>query len=137
MDRNYAKPFTNDLDFPYGFGLAGPLANLITFLLAGGLYRILTTYAGFRDTNLLIVFLFYLGIINIGLMIFNLIPLPPLDGSNLLTAILPERYSGFRDMLFHYGPYILLLLLVLDTALNVPVFQWMGILMERIFFLVF
>ncbi|HLD82116.1 MAG TPA: site-2 protease family protein [Patescibacteria group bacterium] len=122
---------------PVFVGLAGPVANLITFLLAGILYNILTFFLDLGPSNLLIVFLFYLGIINVGLMLFNLLPLPPLDGSKLLDALLPDRYSDFKENLFRYGPYILLSLLVLDIVLNVPVFGWLGNIMEAIFFLLF
>jgi Zn-dependent protease len=85
--------------------LAGPLSNIILGFLGGGLY--LLTYALLRDvsfpsqnlaynlaTNLLL-FLFVFHSVNIGLGVFNLLPLPPFDGSRLLNVLLPEKvYFG-------------------------------------------
>lgn len=85
--------------------LAGPLSNIILGFLGGGLY--LFTYALLRDvsfpsqnlaynlaTNLLL-FLFVFHSVNIGLGVFNLLPLPPFDGSRLLNVLLPEKvYFG-------------------------------------------
>lgn len=85
--------------------LAGPLSNIILGFLGGGLY--LLTYALLRDvsfpsqnlaynlaTNLLL-FLFVFHSVNLGLGVFNLLPLPPFDGSRLLNVLLPEKvYFG-------------------------------------------
>ncbi len=81
--------------------LAGPLSNLILSFFTAGAYLLL--YASLRGvqfsselwysvaTNSLI-FLFVFHSLNLGLAIFNLIPIPPLDGSRLLNVILPPKY---------------------------------------------
>ena len=57
--------------------------------------------------------------INIGLGLFNLIPVPPLDGSKVLTAVLPERLY-FKYMRYEmYGQFVVILLLYLGV-LNGP-----------------
>lgn len=85
--------------------LAGPLSNLLLAFFSSGLYLLIYallknvafTSQGFlyqlASNTLLFVWLFHL--INIGLGIFNLIPIPPLDGSRLLNVILPPKiYFG-------------------------------------------
>ena len=51
---------------------------------------------------------------NIGLALFNLIPIPPLDGSSVLFALLPPRYQGVQLFLIRYGFYLLIALLLFD-----------------------
>ncbi len=84
--------------------LAGPLTNLVIGFITAGVY--LLYLAAFRGVafepgftfNLLITvrdFLFIFLALNVGLGIFNLLPIPPLDGSRLLNVVLPERlYFG-------------------------------------------
>ncbi len=68
-------------------GLAGPLSN---FVLAFILF-IISTIFGYFNQVFLYLFFFYAGYINIVLASFNLIPLPPMDGSRILFAVLPDR----------------------------------------------
>ena len=52
-------------------------------------------------------------------MVFNLIPLPPLDGSKILLSFLSgPRFAGLRNFLEEQGPFILLLIIVLDSMLH-------------------
>ena len=84
--------------------IAGPLANFIIAMLGGLIYALLVRYATFNPlTEIVAEFAMYLVMINIGLGIFNLIPLPPLDGSKILGAFLPER-SYYQYMRYQkYG----------------------------------
>ncbi|MDO8469514.1 MAG: site-2 protease family protein [bacterium] len=84
--------------------LAGPVSNLILAVVFGIVVRVLATvpgYAAFIDLATLIV------IVNISLAIFNLVPIPPLDGSKLLYAILPASAGALRQTLERYGLFIL------------------------------
>lgn len=86
---------------------AGPASNLLIALVFGLSIRFIPWSGSIYAHNLLYVF----GIIvllNILLAIFNLIPIPPLDGSKILFAILPFRYDHIRAALEQYGMFILI-----------------------------
>ena len=102
--------------------LAGPLSNLLLVLIFGFLSKFLFPILPYG--NLLITFFVYLVQINAILMIFNLIPIPPLDGSKVLFALLPPRYENIRITLETKGPTILILILLLDNILNLGIFAF-------------
>ena len=111
--------------------LAGPLMNLIiAFLCIFGLgIYVKITGSHYTDYNsYFIIFVQFLAIINIGLGVFNLIPFPPLDGSKILGAILPERIY-FKIMAYEqYGMIILLLLLSTNLLTKPLIYVQKGIL---------
>ena len=95
--------------------LAGPLTNYITAFVALLLYFFL-----YDKSQFIGVWFYYLAVLNVGLGTFNLIPLPPLDGSNVLMEIFP-KVSMFYRKIRRYSGVILALLLVfgiLDTPLS-------------------
>lgn len=87
---------------------AGPVSNLSLALLFGLLVRFGASVlpSAFIQLSLIVV------LINIVLMTFNLIPVPPLDGSKILFAFLPHQYDRLRMMLERYG-FLIVLLVVL------------------------
>ena len=96
--------------------LAGPASNLALALAALALLRLaMTTLPGTDWAVALCVFLLELSQLSVGLGVFNLIPIPPLDGSKVLAAFLPDR-AYFT--LMRYERYGILALLVL-SFLNV------------------
>lgn len=101
--------------------LAGPASNLVSIVIFGLAANMLSEL--FLPGNLLIEFLVLLVLINIVLFVFNLIPIPPLDGSKLLYALLPDRLNSFKVRLAQNGPWVLLILLVVDGFLNVGIFS--------------
>lgn len=94
--------------------LAGPVMNfLIAFLgtVGMGIVYVATGGTGGKVALYLFQLFQYIAIINIGLGTFNLIPVPPLDGSKILGAVLPTRIY-FKYMRYErYGAIILMLLL--------------------------
>jgi len=94
--------------------IAGPLSNIISLLVFGLASKFLRIYTGLASDNLLLMFLYFLAMINMVLLVFNLIPIPPLDGSKLLFTVLPDRFNDFKYQLTKNGPMILLTLVMID-----------------------
>ncbi len=96
-------------------GLAGPASNFlgaVIYILV--LKGVLT--AGLALNNLLVLFLVQLVFINVVLGLFNLIPVPPLDGAKLLETLLDSpKYRNFLLFLETRGPLILLLIIFIDA----------------------
>ncbi len=96
--------------------LAGPLTNLILAIIAAVFIHLLfpsvslglvgTTIPGFILETILRV--------NLILAIFNLLPIPPLDGSKVFSLLLPEKQAAAYLALGNLGPFLLLLLLIVD-----------------------
>jgi Zn-dependent protease len=103
--------------------LAGPLMNLFLALLGLVALRLLGydpqfgTYSG--NIPELVQLIYPLVSINLILAAFNLIPVPPLDGSKILAGLLPDSGTRVIYSLEQYGPLLLLLLIVTDTAAKV------------------
>ena len=102
--------------------LAGPFANLIVAFSSVIALKILNFTGALPPENLLIQFLHLLLLINVILMVFNLLPIPPLDGSKVLFAFLSSpRYNNVRYFLETRGPMILILFIILDGFLGVGI----------------
>ncbi len=86
---------------------AGPGSNLLIALIFGTILRF--TVAGATVITPFITILSSIVIINIILAVFNLVPLPPLDGSKLLFSILPSQYGRLRYVLESYAPFFVLI----------------------------
>ena len=92
--------------------LAGPVSNLLLALLLLLCSRLIYDFAPYSDLwNLVFGFLLDTAVLSIGLGVFNLVPIPPLDGSKVLAAFLPDR-TYFQ--LMRYERYGMLLLIFLS-----------------------
>ncbi|WP_314010872.1 site-2 protease family protein [Cryptobacterium curtum] len=99
-------------------GLAGPAANLVQAIVAAAiawlLYPVATSTVTAQNdlfAYFYLVFLPLYTLINLYLMFFNLIPIPPLDGSSIFAFILPERYLPAYYQVQRYAMPVLLVLL--------------------------
>ncbi len=99
--------------------IAGPLSNLSLAIIFGLLTRFLLSSTG--TITPFIEFISYIVIINIVLTVFNLVPIPPLDGSKLLLAFLPNQYGRIRFILERYGPVFALIFIIFIWQIISPV----------------
>lgn len=94
--------------------LAGPLSNLCLAFLSAicmQLVSVVSTYIDGGMTIWILYIFFLLAVqLNVGYAVFNLLPIPPLDGSRLWTALLPRKIAAWT---FQYEKYMQLILLVL------------------------
>lgn len=99
--------------------VAGPLMNFLLAFLSVLIYGLLSKYGSPYSEGVYIgAVLAYSAVINIGLGLFNLIPLPPLDGSNILSELIPKAGEWFYQIR-RYSNLILIVLLV-SGALSRP-----------------
>jgi Zn-dependent protease len=115
--------------------LAGPVSNLVVGAVLGVGLGALFAY-GLKSPQvfasswlrLLYLVLFNAVYINFILAIFNLLPVPPLDGSNVLWSLLPRNaaasYGRFITKYGRYIPYVFIILVFFGPTFGLPVFQW-------------
>lgn len=102
--------------------LSGPLSNIIAAAIFALPLRILIT-ANVETPAIVIQVLQAIIELNLILAIFNLIPIPPLDGSRILTALAPRAFSGIMAEIERIGPFVLLGIIVLTIVMNIPLFS--------------
>jgi Zn-dependent protease len=121
----YAKPVPVN---PYRFrdyrmgmfltGIAGPASNLVMAAASGLLFRVF-------PENIVGSLLYLFALMNLALMFFNLIPIPPLDGSRVLPLFLSDRALETYHALERQGFIILILLLwLLPSVLKIDPLGW-------------
>jgi len=111
---------------PVAVALAGPVSNLLIVAVCAGLYLL----PPFREQGgYLFILVVMVAFTNALLFVFNLIPIPPLDGSKVIFPFLPRALDGFVDFMNQYGPMILLGLILVSFFTNLPIF---GILLAPV-----
>lgn len=103
--------------------LAGPVSNLLLAYLSIILYRFLysISYLNGSDLSILLYVFQYAAILNIGLAVFNLLPIPPLDGSRIVTMFLPDK-SYFGIMKYEKYIFIAIFILIFSGLLDRPLY---------------
>lgn len=129
----YAKPvpynpmhFKNKRVGDFLVGMAGPAANLVMALLGGAIAHLLAGQAlQLAEGNVLFMYFYFLYLplfvmVNLYLMFFNLLPVPPLDGSSIFALFIPDRFMGTYYKIERYAmPILLALVFIVPYVLHV------------------
>ena len=132
----YAKPVPVN---PYNFrnrkrdmaltALAGPLSNIVLAVIAVAIFRVCVFFV--TDTALLsylyLILIDVFASVNIGLAVFNLLPIPPLDGSRIFGFFLPDRWVDVMEQYSRQISMVVMLLLFVGV-LDVPLAFLRGLL---------
>ena len=88
--------------------VAGPVSNLLLAALGAGIIKIFQGSLGATFVQVVVIFI----IVNIGLFVFNMIPIPPLDGSRLLYAFAPDPLRSIMGTLENFGVFLIFTLVI-------------------------
>jgi Zn-dependent protease len=122
----WAKPVQIDhayLQYPKRddilISLAGPLSNLALAFIVTALFKLTLLIMPFASETILqeiiITFTWFIYI-NLGLFIFNMIPLPPLDGSHVLLNLFPEKYQKMVYSYFRYSSLLFFGIIIFENV---------------------
>ena len=100
---------------PVAVAFAGPASNLLIVAVCALLYALPSFKEGYLQIIVVAV-----AFVNALLFVFNLIPIPPLDGSKVIFPFLPRSMGGFVDFMNQHGPTILLVLVLLTILPGLP-----------------
>lgn len=98
--------------------LSGPISNLAAAFIVGLFIR-------YIDVNMAIfqIFMLYMLLINIGLGLFNLLPIPPLDGSHVIESLLPDSSLDKYYRISRYAPAMFMGFLIFDYFFKLHIFS--------------
>lgn len=103
--------------------LAGPFSNLLMAIVSGIAFQILVGGGVIEPLNLLAVFLFLSILLNLFLMLFNIIPIHPLDGSKLFFVLFDHpKYQELRMFVATRGPQFLMVAVLVSAFTSLDVF---------------
>ncbi len=109
---------------PVAVAFAGPASNMLIVAICAVLASVPTFQSGYY-----LLFVSAIAYINALLFVFNLIPIPPLDGSKIIFAFLPRSLDWLVDFMNQYGPFILLGLVFASILLGLP---FLGLLLTPV-----
>jgi Zn-dependent protease len=122
--------------------LAGPASNMFLAFVFGMIIRFIGVQ-NFRYLSmgnifdLLLVMLVYAVIINLALAVFNLLPIPPLDGAKILYALIPSEHESSFHQYEQYGSVILVGLILMGMFLRIPILWYFIEPFVKIFSIIF
>lgn len=103
---------------------AGPLTNFLIAICFGIILRILLALS-LTPASPLFFFLNIIIQLNLLLALFNLVPIPPLDGSGILFTFLPAKFYSLRTWLERYGTVLLIIFILFGFGLLQPVVNFL------------
>ena len=106
---------------PAFVGIAGPAANILLALIFGLSLRTVPFLSESAFLTNFISIAATISLLNLTLAFFNLVPIPPLDGSKLLFALMPRHWYGVRLLLEQYGIFLLLFFIAFLAPLLSPI----------------
>ena len=125
----YAKPVPYDprnlRDQKYGpikVAMVGPASNIFIALVFGVMLRF---FPDILPATIIPQLFAMIVAINLVLAIFNLFPIPPLDGHWVLMTLLPARYHAFKAWLYRYSIFLFLIFLVFIYPIIFPIIPWL------------
>lgn len=119
--------------------LAGPISNLVVAVIFALVFRgVIGYFDGTMSASLVamvaafLIFINQIIFVNIALAIFNLLPIPPLDGSSILFALIPQHMVKFRAQVASYSMIFVIIFIVFLWKYFAPVIPWLhGLLVGR------
>ena len=102
--------------------LAGPASNIFLALVFGGMLRF---FPESLPATLAPELFAIIVAVNLVLAVFNLFPIPPLDGHWVLVTLLPDKFYAFKSFLYRYSIFIFLLFLIIIYPFAYPIVPWL------------
>ncbi len=103
---------------------AGPLSNVVLALIVALLYGLLlrfgATFVPVAAAELLLAII----MVNVALAVFNMLPIPPLDGGRVVDGLVPARYAKYWEAYCRYSPFILLAVILSPSVFHVSMLGW-------------
>lgn len=106
--------------------LAGPFSNLVQAVVLAVILRLGVMQMAYSSLQQWVAqVIFYAIAVNIGLIVFNMLPIPPLDGSRVLAGIAPPSLADFIESLEPIAPYLLLGVLFVLPMIGIDLISWL------------
>ncbi len=133
--NNFKNPKRDEI----AVAMAGPASNLLLALVFVFLAKAISLTGAFGAAPVgpnLYAFFGYMVWVNLLLAIFNLLPVPPLDGSTLVLAAIPDRYAAQKAAFVRYGALALLAVILIGSFTQINIFP-IGRLIHAVFNLLY
>ena len=133
VDPRYLKNPRQDM---VKVAAAGPISNIILAIIAAFVLRLLFD-SNFLSNSVKTFFIIFIQI-NITLAVFNLLPVPPLDGSQILSPFLEKKFG--TDIVWKmqvYGPRILFFIIIFSMVTDIHIFSFIITPIFNLFILIF